>query len=76
MGRINTNHIMFTADVKSLYTNVPLVEGHKVIKKFIKNNRDKIDTNGMDLGDFDLVLKSVTQTGYFRFDSKFYQQLN
>ena len=42
-----------------------------------KENFDfKIDTNGMDLADFDLVLKSVIQAGYFRFDSKFYQQLN
>lgn len=62
-GKNDKNHIMFTADVKSLYTNVPLIEGHKVIMQFVKNNWKDLDTNCMELSDFDLLLKSVIQAG-------------
>ena len=47
-----------------------------MIMQFVTNNWNKLDTNGMELSDFDLLLKSVIQAGYFRFDSTFYKQLN
>ena len=73
---ITEKHVMFTADVKSLYTNVPLEDGHRVIMQFLRNNTEHINTNGMELADFDLLLKSVIQAGYFRFDSNFYRQID
>ena len=71
---INSNHMLITADVKSLYTNIPLEHGVKVVSDFIKHHRDKIDMLGIEHLDFVTMLKTVTQSAYFRFDEQYYRQ--
>ena len=44
--------------------------------QFIENNWANLNTNGMSIIDFDLLLTSVIQASYFRFDTKYYKQLN
>jgi hypothetical protein len=74
--KLTKDHTLFTADVSSLYTNVPLQHGHEVILKFIENNIAEIGRQmfGLELGDFSTILKTVVQSGYFRFDKDFYRQ--
>ena len=45
-----------------------------MVSEFIKRHRDKINMLGMEHSDFVSILKTVTQSGYFRFDEKYYRQ--
>ena len=72
--KVSQSHILITADVKSLYTNVPLERGVKVVSEFVRQHRDQIDMLGMEHSDFVQMLKTVTQSGYFRFDDQYYRQ--
>ena len=73
-GKINENHILFTSDVNSLYTNVPLHHGIKIVTQFVEDHMDTIDMCGMEISDFDTLLKTVMKSGSFRFDKDFYHQ--
>jgi hypothetical protein len=72
--KVKKGHILITADVKSLYTNVPLEHGVKVVSEFVKHNCEHIDMLGMEHTDFVEMLKTVTQSGYFRFNDQYYRQ--
>ena len=74
--QVDPSTILFTADVTSLYTNVPLEHGVEVITKFVGEKSDEINMLGIDLDDFGVLLKLVTESGYFRFDEHFYRQID
>ena len=73
---VKKTDIIATADVKSLYTNVPLKHGVEVVSKFVEQHMEKINMLGISHADFVLILKTVTEAGYFRFNDQFYQQLD
>ena len=75
-GKIKACHILFTADVKSLYTNVPLDHGIKVVCQFVKDHIKDIDMMGLEFGEFKTILSTVVKSGYFRFDEEFYRQID
>ena len=68
------SHTMITADVKSLYTNVPIEHGVTVVAEFIRKNFNDIDSLSLEFGDFKTILKSVVEAGFFRFNDKYYRQ--
>ena len=75
-NKVEEGHILATADVKSLYTNVPLEHGVDVVSKFILEHIKDIDMLGLEYADFVLILKTVVQAGYFRFNDSYYQQID
>ena len=75
-GNIKASHILFTADVKSLYTNVPLDHGLKVVCQFVKDHINDIDMMGLEFSEFRDILSIVVKSGYFRFDEEFYRQID
>jgi len=75
-NKINNNYVVATADVKSLYTNVPLKHGVKVVSQFIKKHIKNINMLGLSFEDFVLILTTVTNAGFFRFDDSYYQQID
>ncbi len=72
--QVQDSHIIMTADIKSLYTNVPLDHGVEVVSDFVKQHMTDIDMLGISFDDFKTILKTVTQSGYFRFDDSYYKQ--
>ena len=75
-NKIDSGYIIATADVKSLYTNVPLEHGIKVISQFIKKHIKDINMLGLSFEEFVLILSTVTYAGYFRFDNSYYKQID
>ena len=75
-GKIKGHHILFTADIKSLYTNVPLDHGLKVVCQFVKDHIENIDMVGLEFCEFREILSMVVKSGYFRFDEEFYRQID
>jgi len=74
--KLTPEHIIATADVKSLYTNVPIKHGISVVSKFVKKHSSKIDMLGLEFSDFVLMLTEVVEAGYFRFDDSYYRQID
>ena len=75
-GKIDRTHILFTADVTSLYTNVPVRHGLKVIMDFLNDNIENIDMHGVQTDDFESMLDLVVSSSYFRFNNDWYQQID
>ena len=73
---LTSRHIIATADVKSLYTNVPVEHGMQVVAKFVKTHMETIDMLGIDFDDFCIIMKTVLDAGYFRFNDCFYKQID
>ena len=68
------NRIMATADVKSLYTNVPVQHGLEVISSFVNKYHTQVNMLDLEIADFKLILKTVIEAGYFRFNDSYYRQ--
>lgn len=73
-NKLTDKHLLFSADVKSLYTSIPLKHCLEVTVDFVNNNRDSIDMFGLTLGEFEMILSALLNVGYFRFDNMFFQQ--
>ena len=72
--KLTDRHILFSADIKSLYTSIPLKHCLKVTVDFVHNHKDSINMFDLSLGEFELILSAMLSVGYFRFDNMFFQQ--
>ena len=73
-GAITENHYLVTADVKSLYTSIPLEHGQETVVKFLDHNSHAVDMMGLNIQEFSEILEAVLQGGYFRFNDTFWHQ--
>ena len=69
-NKLTAKHILFTAEVKSLYTIIPL----EVTVNFVEKNLDEINMYDLSLKDFEIILGVLLETGYFRFNDLFFKQ--
>ena len=68
--------ILCTADVKSLYTSIPLKHCLEVTINFVEKNLDEINMFDLSLKDFEMILGVLLETGYFRFNDLFFKQVS
>jgi hypothetical protein len=67
--------LIFTADAKSMYTNIDTVTVVSAMRDFIISNQDQIPTDFLtDL--FLQILTAVTENNIFTFAGTFWQQLS
>ena len=74
VGTMGEEHTMFTADIKALYTNIPLDHCLRVTMEFLERNCHTINMMGLSLEEFRAALSTILNEGYFRFDDKYYRQ--
>lgn len=74
-NKLTERHILFTADVKSLYTSIPLKHCLEVTVKYIKDQQENIDMHNLTIKEFELILAALLQIGYFRFNDMFFKQI-
>ena len=59
-NNLTAKHILFTADVKSLYTSIPLNRCLEVTVNFVENNLDEINIYDLSGKDFEMILYRST----------------
>ena len=74
-GKLTEKHILFSADITALYTNIPLKHCLDVTTAFIRNNAEEIDMMGLTMNEFETILEAIMNLGYFRFHELFFQQI-
>ena len=65
---------LFTMDVSSLYTNIPIKEAIPMICDMIQRHIEAIITYGLTVKEIEHLLEVCLENSYFRFDDTFYQQ--
>ena len=73
-NKLTAKHILFTADVKSLYTSIPLKHCLEVTVNFVEKNLDEINIYDLSGKDFEMILGALLETGYSRFNDLFFNQ--
>ena len=68
----NTNLLMASLDVESLFTNIPLDETIDICTNSLYANDTII--NGIDKENFKKLLTLATKESFFLFNNKFYKQ--
>ena len=71
---LHPDDILFTMDVSSLYSNIPVGEGILSVLEFMEDHLDDSDTAGLTTTDINKLLNSVFQNSYFRFGQDVFQQ--
>ena len=67
--------ILVAADIKALYTNIPLDHSRFVIIKFLEQFYDNLNTYGVTLDQLSEILEIINDNGYFCFDDEYYLQV-
>ena len=74
-NKLTAKHILFTAEVKPLYSDIPLKHCLEVTINFVEKNLDEINTYDLSGKDFEMILEALLETGYFRFNELFFMQV-
>ena len=74
-NKLTSKHILFTADVKSLYTSIPLKHCLEVTVSFVEKNISQIDMFNLTIKEFEMILSTLLEAGYFRFNELFFKQV-
>jgi hypothetical protein len=69
------NALLFSADAKSMYTNIDTNLGISTIRDFLESNSDRIPRN-FPINMFLNILETVMKNNIFSFASTFWQQLS
>jgi hypothetical protein len=73
--QIPENALLFSADAKSMYTNIDTNLGISTIRDFLESNSDRIPRN-FPINMFLNILETVMKNNIFSFASTFWQQLS
>ena len=73
-SNINTNHLMVSFDVVSLFTNVPVDKTLNVIKHRLENDNTLQNRTKLNINTIMELLTLCIKTTYFQLNTDFYQQ--
>ena len=68
------NAILVTADIKSLYTNIPINEGINTVCDYIHSHRDSLPSYAPPTSVFRIILEHILRHNAFRFLDSFFLQ--
>ena len=71
---VPANAFMFTMDVSSLYTNIPINDAIPVISDMVLRHISEIDTFGLTVKEIDNLLTLCLQNSFFRLDGDYFLQ--
>ena len=66
--------ILFSLDISSMYTNIPIDDCKLKLLNFISSNGNEIKTFGLSYPDIEVMLHTVMHESYFRFGDKMFHQ--
>jgi len=68
------NAFLFTMDVTSLYTNIPIDDAIPVISDMVQRHISEIDTFGLTVQEIENLLELCLQNSFFRLDENYFLQ--
>ena len=73
-GTLPEGSFLFTMDVSSLYTNIPIDEAISAASDMLQRHLGNVNTFGLTLLEVENLMKLCLNNSYFRFDESYYRQ--